>query len=105
MGVELPSHNYGRIRQEIDKTRHDFGGHWGNMFVQWGITNEIVSMYNHSHRSTENEQGYRKLRLDLEDELYHQTGLIPSFRENMPLATIIIDTNKDDETLLNEMNS
>ncbi len=47
----------------------------------------------------------RKTRQKVEQWLYDETGLIPSFRENMPLATIIIDTSKDDETLLKEMNS
>jgi lipid II:glycine glycyltransferase (peptidoglycan interpeptide bridge formation enzyme) len=47
----------------------------------------------------------RITRQKIEDRLYHDTGLVTSFRENMPLATIIIDTNKSDETLLKEMNS
>lgn len=47
----------------------------------------------------------RDTRLKLESRLHQHTNLIPSFRENMPLATVVIDTSKDDETLLNEMNS
>lgn len=47
----------------------------------------------------------RTTRLRLEQRLEQETGLIKSFRENMPLATIIIDTSKDNETLLKEMNS
>ena len=47
----------------------------------------------------------RDTRIKLESRLEHQAGLIPSFRENMPLATVVIDTSKTDEELLNEMNS
>ena len=47
----------------------------------------------------------RATRHKLEQWLQHQTGLIPSFRENMPLATVVIDTSKHDDDLLNEMNS
>ena len=67
--------------------------------------NEILTIYNISHRSGDFEAGMRTTRLKLEQWMYTQTGLIPSFRENMPLATVVIDTNKDDQTLLNEMNS
>jgi lipid II:glycine glycyltransferase (peptidoglycan interpeptide bridge formation enzyme) len=75
------------------------------MFFQRGIVNEILRFYNISHRSAAFGPGMKTTREKIEQRLYHDTGLIPSFRENMPLATIIIDTSKDDETLLKEMNS
>ena len=62
-------------------------------------------MYNISHRSEDFETGMRTTRLKLEQWIHTQTGLKTSFRENMPLATVVIDTSKDDATLLNEMNS
>lgn len=47
----------------------------------------------------------RQTRHQIEQRVQHETGLIPSFRENMPLATIMIDVSKSDEELLSEMNS
>jgi len=47
----------------------------------------------------------RKARLTLQDQLIVEHALQPSFRENMPLATIMINTQKTDEELLSEMNS
>lgn len=105
LGIELPTHNPQRVREEINKIHQDFGHKRWNMFFQWGITNEILTFYNISHRSGDFAPGMRETRYKLEDWLEHQTGLIPSFRENMPLATVVIDTSKDNETLLNEMNS
>ena len=47
----------------------------------------------------------RQTRLQLEHRLHQETGLVPSFRENMPLATVIIDVTKSDAELLQDMNS
>lgn len=105
LGVEVPTHNPKRIREEIKRIKQDYGSTRGNMFFQWGVINEILTIYNISHRSEDFEAGMRTTRLKLEQWIDIQTGLIPSFRENMPLATVVIDTSKDDETLLNEMNS
>jgi lipid II:glycine glycyltransferase (peptidoglycan interpeptide bridge formation enzyme) len=93
------------VREEIAKIHYDYEGKRGNIFFQRWIINEILRFYNISHRSPDFWPGMRKTRQKVEQRLYDETGLIPSFRENMPLATIIIDTDKDDKTLLQEMNS
>ena len=105
MGLEVPTHNPQRIAQEVQKIQRDYGNTRKNIFFQRWITNEILRFYNISHRSWEFAPGMRTTRLRLEERLEQETGLIKSFRENMPLATIIIDTSKDNETLLKEMNS
>ena len=105
LGIELPTHNPQRVREEINKIQKDFGGKRWHMFFQWWIINEILTFYNISHRSHDFAPGMRATRHKLEQWLQHQTGLIPSFRENMPLATVVIDTSKHDDDLLNEMNS
>lgn len=47
----------------------------------------------------------QQTRQRIEQWLRDETGLVPSFRENMPLANVIIDVSKDDNALLKEMNS
>lgn len=105
LGVELPTNNTERIKDQVKKIHHDYRTNSSNMFFQRGIINEILRFYNISHRSTAFWPGMRTTREKIEQRLYHDTGLVKSFRENMPLSTIIIDTSKDDETLLKEMNS
>ncbi len=105
LGVELPTNNPAWIKEQVQKIYHDYHTSSSNIFFQRGIVNEILRFYNISHRSSEFWPGMRITRQKIEDRLYHDTGLVTSFRENMPLATIIIDTNKSDETLLKEMNS
>lgn len=105
LGVELPTNNTQRIKEQVQKVHRDYHNSTSNVFFQWGIINEILRFYNISHRSPEFWEGMKITRQKIEQRLYHDTGLKTSFRENMPLATIIIDTSKDDATLLKEMNS
>ncbi len=105
LGVELPTNNPTWIKEQVKKIYHDYNNSSSNIFFQRGIINEILRFYNISHRSPEFWPGMKTTRQKLEDRLYVEAWLIPSFRENMPLATIIIDTSKSDEVLLKEMNS
>lgn len=103
--LELPTNNTERIKNQVEKIHKDYNKSYNNIFFQLWIVNEILRFYNISHRSPEFWPGMRKTRHKIEDRLYYDTWLVTSFRENMPLSTIIIDTSKDDETLLKEMNS
>ena len=105
LGVELPSNNIDRVREEVAKVYHDYHTSWRNIFMQWWITNEIIRFYNVAHRSPSFAPGMQQTRQRIERWLQEETGLVPSFRENMPLANIIIDISKDDTALLKEMNS
>lgn len=105
LGVELPTNNRQRIHEQVQKIHHDYGNDYSNLFFQWWVINEILRFYNISHRSPAFAPGMRTTREKLEQWLCQETGLVPSFRENMPLATVVIDTSKDDDALLNDMNS
>lgn len=105
LGVELPTNNTQRVREEVKRVQQDYGNHRWNIFFQRGVVNEILAFYNISHRSPDFAPGMRTTRQKLESRLHHETGLIASFRENMPLATVVIETNKSDAELLNDMNS
>lgn len=105
LGIEAPINNPERIKQEAQKIYNDYHTSYSNIFFQCGMVNEILRFYNISHRSKEFWPGMKKTREKIENRMRNHTGMIPSFRENMPLSTIIIDTTKSDEVLLKEMNS
>lgn len=105
LGVEIPFHNPQRINQEIQKIHKDFNTSRRHLFFQRGITNEIVRFDNISNRSNTFGEGVKNTRLNINEQFKTNHNLIPSFRENMPLATVVIDTTKSDQDLLWEMNS
>lgn len=103
--VEIPSNNMPRVQEEASRIYRDYSHDRKNISFQWGIVNEILRFHNVSHRSTTFAEWMKNTRIQLEHKIQQETGLIHSFRENMPLATIIIDVSKSDEELLKEMNS
>lgn len=105
LGIEIPTNNSQWLSEQVHKIYNDYHTQSGNIFFQRWIINEIISFYNMSHRSDDFWLGMNQTRIKLEQQLYEQSGLIPSFRENMPLATVVINTQKNDEELLSEMNS
>ena len=105
LGVQLPSNNMPWVADQVAKVYRDYSWLWSNISFQRWIVNEILRFHNVSHRSLDFARGMRQTRHQIEQRVQHETGLIPSFRENMPLATIMIDVSKSDEELLSEMNS
>ncbi len=105
LGVELPTNNTLRIQEQVNKIYHDYKGERSNISFQLGIVNEMLRFYNYSHRSDSFAQGMRDMRIELQQKITRETGLVQSFRENMPLATIVIDVTKSNDELLGEMNS
>lgn len=105
LGVELPSNNIDRVREQVAQVYYDYHTSRENIFMQRGVVNEIIRFYNIAHRSPSFAPGMQQTRQRIEQWLREETGLVPSFRENMPLANIIIDISKDDNALLKEMNS
>lgn len=101
MGVELPSDKE-YVRSEIEKIKKQFRKKW--FFFQLGITNEIISFENSSQKSDEFKQDMKEFRLGLQKVLQLDYHIIPTFRENMPTAGIIYETNKSNEELLKDMN-
>lgn len=69
-----------------------------------GITNEIISFENSSQKSDEFKQDMKEFRLGIQKILNADYKILPAFRENMPTAGIIYETNKSDEDLLKDMN-
>lgn len=100
MGVELPDDSK-YIQSELAKLRKSFRKKW--IFLQLGITNEIVNFENSIKRGPEFDQDMYDFRLWLQKTLHHTYGLQTAFRENMPTASIIYDTTKSDEELLADM--
>lgn len=105
LGVELPTNNIPWVADQVAKVYHDYRQPRNNISFQRGVVNEILRFYNVSHRSPEFAWGMRETRLQLQHWIQQETWLIPSFRENMPLATVLIDVTKSDEELLHDMNS
>ena len=101
LGVNVPNNNIPWINSEVSKIYHDYHTDRSNISFQWGIVNEILRFHNVSHRSKDFAQGMRQTRIELEGKLQRETGLIPSFRENMPLATVMIDVTKSNQELPN----
>lgn len=101
MGVELPD-DQEYIQKELAKLKKSFRNTW--IFVQLGITNEIVHFENSMKRCPEFDQDMNDFRIGLQKTLHHNYGLQTAFRENMPNAGIMYDTTKSDEALLHDMN-
>ncbi len=104
LGVKLPSDEW-QIREEIKKIKQDYGKNYGNLFVQLWIINELDCFDNIWPRPDEFWTSQHFQREELQQQLDLQASLVPSFRENMPLSTILIDTKKTDEEFLEGMNS
>lgn len=101
MGVELPD-DQAYIQRELAKLKKSFRKKW--MFLQLGITNEIVNFENSMKRCPEFDQDMHDFRVWMQKVLKLNYGLKTAFRENMPTASIVYDTTKSDEELLADMN-
>lgn len=105
LGVQLPTNNMPWVADQVAKVYRDYHTHRSHISFQWGIVNEILQFPNHTSTSDDFLKGMRPGRKALEHKLQQETALVPSFRENMPLSTIIIDVTKTDEALLQDMSS
>ncbi len=103
--VQLPTNNMPWVADQVKKIHYDYHQTNTNICFQRGIVNEILRFYNVSHRSEDFSRGMRETRLQIQHRLQNETWLVPSFRENMPLATVLIDVTKTDAELLQDMNS
>lgn len=103
LGIELPK-DQKWIQEEIKRLKKDYTG-WNNIFFQLWISNIITQFSSPLLKNEEFSKQVRFKRELVQSQLKNQYQLIPSFRENMSLATVIIDTNKSDEELLKYMNS
>lgn len=104
MGVQLPDDDE-RIKNEFARVRKELQKTYGNIFVQFGIINEIIRFDNILHKSSEFDADMRQARLDMQDTITKKYDLSLAFRENMPQSNIIYDVHKTDDELLAEMNS
>lgn len=100
MGVELPDDET-YVQKELAKLKKSFRNTW--IFVQLGITNEIVHFDNSMKRCPEFDKDMYDFRIGLQKTLHHNYGLKTAFRENMPNAGIMYDTTKSDEELIKDM--
>jgi hypothetical protein len=65
----------------------------------------MISFDNVSHRSDSFKDDMKQMRLNLREYICKNFNLENSFRENMPQSDILIDLNKTDDELIQEMNS
>lgn len=103
MWVELPNDKQ-LVIKEINRIREEYKA-FGNISFQLGLSNEIISFENVSHRSDTFKQDMKQMRLNIRDYICHTYWLNLAFRENMPQSDIIYDITKTDEELYAEMNS
>ncbi|MFA5747969.1 MAG: peptidoglycan bridge formation glycyltransferase FemA/FemB family protein [Candidatus Absconditabacterales bacterium] len=104
MGVEIPKDQF-YVRKEIKRIKKEFGTSKLNVFFQLGLVNEMISFDNVSHRSDSFKDDMKQMRLNLREYICKNFNLENSFRENMPQSDILIDLNKTDDELIQEMNS
>lgn len=81
------------IKEELEKVKRDIKHGMKDIFLQIWVINRI--------RVSENTWTNRK---ELEKKMKHSCFLQTSFRENMPLATIVIDLEQDLDTLWRGIN-
>ncbi len=95
LGVKFPDIEKKKfyINEELDRVKRDIKHGMTDIFLQIWITNHI--------RVSENTWKNRK---ELEKRILSNCSLKTSFRENMPLATIVIDLNQDLEILWKKIN-
>lgn len=101
--VELPS-NKDYVKQELQRVQKELRRS-GNIMLQLGIVNEMISFENVSHRSESFQDDMKHMRTNLQKFICQHYKLKVAFRENMPMSDIIIDLSKSDQQLLEEMNS
>ncbi len=89
LGVELPN-NVLEITSAINEVKNNFGKFW-DIFFQFGFINQL-------------NEPFFKNRKQIENNL-KTYGLFPSIRENMPLATVVVDIDKTDEDILKSFSS
>lgn len=91
------------INPELDKIRQKFGNNWKNVFFQLWFINEIVQFPNYEEHTEQFVKEIVDSRKGMQSLFRQQFGLVKSFRENMPEANIIYETDKTDELFLKQM--
>ncbi len=87
--IEIPlNYNDELILNDLKKIKSSFTSFW-NVFFQLGFINEL-------------EQDFYKNRLVLEKNFLKKYWLFKSLRENMPLATVIVDIDKNDDEIFKQ---
>ncbi len=86
LGITIPKDiSEEDFKKEIENLKRDFSS-WNNIFFQLGFINKLPKPYYES-------------RLDIEVKFQAKYGLYSSLKENMPLATIVIDLTKSEEEI------
>lgn len=93
------------VKREVWRIQKKYNNKFWNILFQRWVINQMVQFANIAHRSDVFKNDMKNMRLSIREWIRRETGMIPSFRENMPEANIVYDITKSDEQLLEEMNS
>ena len=104
LGVQLPD-DVSLIKKEVRRLKKKYSSKFGNILFQRGVTNQMISFENISHRSKQFKEDVKSMRLSIRHWLTSLAWLNISFRENMPEANIVYEITKSDDQLIAEMNS
>lgn len=91
------------IKEELKIIQKKYKKERGNMFIQFWSVNEIIRFKNLMNKSDEFKQEMRNMRFYIRNFMKKDYWLVPSFKENMPQSTIMINTDKTDEALFSGM--
>lgn len=106
LGIDATEYlrNYPEVfKKEIEKVKRDYKHNYGDMFFQFGFIDNLATFKIKELRDqqfVEDIKNRRKLR---EENLKKEYGLIKSFRENMPMATIVVDITWWEDVIWNNM--
>jgi len=91
------------LRQEISYVRKQLSHSRGSFFIQFGCVDVISSFDTKQIKFADFCSSMKSLRINKVQEFIQNTGLRPSFTENMPTSTIITLITKPNQELLDAM--
>ncbi len=100
LGVELPEswesslEQATYIKEEINKLKRDFAKNYWDIYFQIGFTNIIDQRYTNNTKNQETINEIKNLRLQKQEYMKNTFWLIPSPKENMPVATNYVDLSQ-----------
>ncbi|UFX82639.1 lipid II:glycine glycyltransferase FemX [Candidatus Absconditicoccus praedator] len=101
MGVDVDFDN--NFSNELQNIKRQFGGDFGNILFQFGFTNIVDEARSSDMKDSVIVENIRNNQKKISSDITKKYNLKPSFRENMPPATVLIDLEKSEEEIWNEI--
>ncbi len=96
--------NYPEVfKKEIEKVKRDYKHNYWDIFFQFGFIDDLASFKIKELKDKKFVEDIKNRRKSREEIMKQEYWLLKSFRENMPLATIVVDLTGWEETIWTNM--